>query len=424
MYEKSVLDNGARVLTETIPHYHSVCIGLWVTTGSRDEKESENGISHFIEHVLFKGTKRRSAQEIARTIDSVGGSMNGFTGRESTCFYARVLDRHLDLAVDLLSDIFLHSTFDPQEIERERLVVLQEVKTVEDTPDDYIHDLFSRTFWGDHPMGQPVIGSVERIQSFSREQIVGYFQEKYRSDRMIIAVVGNIQHNKVVELVGGAFSQVPSGSKVKDRVVPQGSSRTSVLGRKTEQVHLCLGMKGLPYGSSKRFASYVLNSILGGGMSSRLFQEIRERRGLAYSVFSYFPSYMDTGLVVVYAGTDKEKVGQAVELILKELERLKRSPIDQEELVTCKEQLKGSLLLSLESSDNRMTRLAKNEIYFNRFLSIGEVIDQIDRVTADEVNELANELFVSDHLCLTLLGPITPRRLSLDLTQVWPGGLT
>ncbi len=420
MYNKSILDNGVRVLTETIPHYDSVCIGIWVITGSRDEKESENGISHFIEHLLFKGTERRTAQEIARTIDSVGGSMNGFTGRECTCFYARVLNSHLDLAVDLLSDIFLHSTFDEQEIERERSVVLQEVRMVEDTPDDYIHDLFNRTFWGDHPMGQPVLGGVEEIQSFTRDQIVRYFGEKYRSDHIIVAVVGNVEHGKAVELVGRTFSAVRSGSKVIKRVLPQVSSKTSVLERKTEQVHFCLGVKGLAYVSSKRFASYVLNNVLGGGMSSRLFQEIREKRGLAYSIFSYLPSYIDTGLVVVYAGTGKKTVGQTIELVLKEFETLRKSPIDPEELATSKEQLKGNLLLSLESSDNRMTRLAKNEIYFNRIFSVQEIIDQIDRVTVDQVNELANELFIPDHLCLTLLGPITQKRLNRDLIQVWP----
>lgn len=423
MYQRSILDNGIRVLSETIPYYESVCIGIWVLTGSRDEKESENGISHFIEHLLFKGTETRTTQDIARAIDSVGGSMNGSTGREYTCFYAKVLDRHFDLAVDLLSDIFLHSTFDSEEIERERSVVLQEVKTVEDTPDDYVHDLFSRAFWGDHPMGRPVIGRTEKIQSFSREQIVQYFEEHYRSDRMIITVAGNVEHRKVVDIVGRAFCQVPSGSKKIKRVTPRGFSKASVLERKTEQVHFCLGTNGLAYGSSRRFASYILNTLLGGGMSSRLFQEIRERRGLAYSVFSYSPSYMDTGLLIVYAATDKKKVGQVIELILKEFEELKRSPIDKEELERSKQQLKGNLLLCLESSDNRMTRLAKNEIYFNRFLSVDEVINQIDTVTVNQINELANELFHSECLCLSLLGPITQSRLNRDLIQIWPAGL-
>jgi len=423
MEQKSVLGNGIRVLTETIPYHGSACIGIWVLNGSRDERESENGISHFIEHLLFKGTETRTAQDIARTIDSVGGSMNGFTGRECTCFYAKVLDRHIDLAVDLLSDILLHSTFDPQEIERERSVILQEVKMVEDTPDDYVHDLFSRAFWGDHPMGQPVIGRIEQIRSFSRERIVQYFKEHYRSDQMIISVAGNVEHSAVIDLVGEALSGVPSGSKSVRRVTPRGFSEASVLKRKTEQVHFCLGTEGVACVSSRRFVSHILNTVLGGGMSSRLFQEIREKRGLAYSVYSYLPSYMDTGLLVVYAATDKTTVGQAIELILKEFETLKRSPIGQEELATSKEQLKGSLLLSLESSDNRMTRLAKNEIYFGRFLSVDEVIDQINSVTVDQINELANELFRPEHLCLTVLGPITQGQLNRDLIEIWPAGL-
>ncbi len=423
MEQKSVLDNGIRVSTETVPYHGSVCIGIWVLTGSRDEQESENGICHFIEHLLFKGTETRTAQDIARAIDSVGGSMNASTGRECTCFYAKVLDNHFNLAVDLLSDVFLHSTFDPREIERERSVVLQEVKMVEDTPDDYVHDLFSRAFWGDHPMGQPVIGSVEKIQAFSREQIMRYFVERYRSDRMIISVAGNVEHSRVVDMVGEAFCQLPSGSPTIRRVTPRGSSTTSVLRRRIEQVHICLGTEGVAYGSSRRFASYLLNAVLGGGMSSRLFQEIREKRGLAYSVYSYLPSYMDTGLLVVYAATDRKTVGQVIELILKEFETLRRSPIDREELARSKEQLKGNLLLSLENSDNRMTRLARNEMYFGRFLSVDEVIDQIETVTLDQINELASELFRPEHLCLTLLGPMTQSQLNRDLIHVWPGRL-
>jgi predicted Zn-dependent peptidase len=423
MEQKTLLDNGIRVLTETVPYHGSVCIGIWVLTGSRDEKESENGISHFIEHLLFKGTENRTAQDIARAIDSVGGSMNGFTGRECTCFYAKVLDCHLDLAVDLLSDIFLHSTFDAQEIERERSVVLQEVKMVEDTPDDYIHDLFGRAFWGDHPMGQPVIGRVEQIRSFSREQIMRYFEENYRSDRMVISVAGNVEHKPVVELLERTFGKVSPGSKIGERLTPRGSSKMSVLKRKTEQVHLCLGTKGLAYVSSRRFASHILNTVLGGGMSSRLFQEIRERRGLAYSVYSYLPSYVDTGLLVVYAASDKNRIGQVVELILREFETLRRSPIGEDELATSKEQMKGNLLLSLESSDNRMTRLARNEIYFGRFMPVNEVIDQIDGVTLDQISDLANELLRPEHLCLTVLGPITEGQLNRDLKPVWPGGV-
>jgi predicted Zn-dependent peptidase len=422
MVQKSVLDNGIRLLSETIPFLDSVCIGVWVLSGSRDEEESENGVSHFIEHLLFKGTGTRTAQDIAREIDSVGGSMNGYTGREYTCFYAKVLKQHLELAVDLLSDILLHSTFDSEEMDRERSVILQEVKMVEDTPDDYIHDLFNRAFWGDHPMGQPVLGRSDNIQSLSREGIIRHFSDRYRSNRMIISVAGSIEHHEVVDVVGRAFLRVPTGSKTVERVAPSAFHKTSVLGRKTEQVHICLGTEGLAYVSPRRFVSYLLNAILGGGMSSRLFQEIRERRGLAYSVFSYIPSYIDTGLLVVYAATDKSTVTEVIRLILKEFEALRRCPVGEEELRTSKEQLKGNLLLSLESSENRMTRLAKNEIYFNRFLPVDEVIDCIDAVTIGEIRELSEELLRPEHLCLTLLGPVTESRLNRELVRVWPAG--
>ena len=420
MVRKSVLDNGIRVLSEMIPHHDAVSIGVWVLTGSRDEKDDENGVSHFIEHLLFKGTKTRTAQDIARTIDSVGGSMNGFTGRECTCFHTKVLKGHLDLAVDLLADVLLHSAFDPQEIERERSVILQEVKMVEDTPDDYVHDLFDRAFWGNHPMGQPVLGRTERIRSLSREQIVGYFQEQYQPSRMIIAVAGNVDHGRMLDLMGQAFSEVPSSAASVDRVKPETHSEISLLERGTEQVHLCLGTKGLAYVSPRRFASHVLNAVLGGGVSSRLFQEIREKRGLAYSIFSYAPSYMDTGFLAVYSAAERETVGQVVELILSEFETLRRTPIRQEELTISREQLRANLLLSLENSDNRMARLAKNEIYFHRFFSVDEVIDQIDRVTIDQVRELSNDLLRPEHFCLTLLGPMTQQQLDRDLGDLWP----
>jgi predicted Zn-dependent peptidase len=272
-------------------------------------------------------------------------------------------------------------------------------------------------------MGQSVLGRVDNIQSLSRERIVGYFDERYRSNHMIVSVAGKIEHDEVVDLVGRAFLRVPAGMKMGERVAPRAFSQRSVLGRKTEQVHICLGTKGLAYVSPRRFVSYLLNAILGGGMSSRLFQEIRERRGLAYSVFSYIPSYVDTGSLVVYAATEKNAVTEVIQLILKEFEALSHCPVGEEELRISKEQLKGNVLLSLESSDNRMTRLAKNEIYFNRFLPVDEVINRIEAVTIDEIRELSDELFRPEHLCLTLLGPVTESRLNRDLRKVWPAGL-
>jgi len=389
----------------------SVSIGIWVMTGSRDELPHENGISHFIEHLLFKGTERRTAFDIAKEIDSVGGTLNAFTGREYTCFYAKVIDKNLPLAIDLLSDIFLHSRMDEKDIERERMVILQEIKMVEDTPDDYVHDLFNRTCWGSHPLGFPICGTASQVQSFQRDQIERFFRTNYLADRIIICAAGNLEHQKVVDLVGDRFGQLATSDQPRERVKPPSISATHISRRDLEQVHFCFGTQGLHYNHSLRFASYVLNTILGGGMSSRLFQEIRENRGLAYSVYSYLPTYMDTGLVVVYAGTDEKSFDEVFQLILKEFQRLKEEPFKDGELDVAKEQLKGNLLLSLESSDNLMTRLAKNEIYFQTYQTIESILRGIDEVDEGTLKRLAHHLFDEQYFCLTVLGPMDGNRL-------------
>jgi predicted Zn-dependent peptidase len=414
-YKKTVLENGIKVVTEEIPYLKSVSIGVWVVTGSRDEEPQENGISHFIEHLLFKGTERRTAFDIAKEIDSVGGTLNAFTGREYTCFYAKVIDKNLPLAIDLLSDIFLHSLIDPKDVEKERMVILQEIKMVEDTPDDYIHDLFNRVCWGDHPIGFPIFGTTERVQSFKRDQIFRYFNENYQPNQIIICAAGNLQHQEVVELIGKTFGQIAKADKVKGRSEPHSICTTSILKRELEQVHFCLGTKGLQYNHSLRFGSYVLNTILGGGMSSRLFQEIRENRGLAYSVYSYLPAYLDSGLVVVYAGTSESSFQQVIELVFKEFCRLRTEPFQKGEIETAKEQLKGNLLLSLESSDNLMTRLAKNEIYFGSYLPVDKILEGIDRVKEEEVRSLACDFFNKQSFCLTILGPVDGNGFKQDL---------
>lgn len=410
-YQKTVLDDGIKVITEKIPYLNSVSIGVWVITGSRDEQPRENGISHFIEHLLFKGTERRTAYEIAKEIDSVGGSLNAFTGREYTCFYAKVIDKNLPLAIDLLSDIFLHPLFDAKDVEKERMVILQEIKMVEDTPDDYVHDLFNRVCWGDHPLGYPILGTSDLVQSFSRDEIYRYFKENYQPNQIVICAAGSLDHNDVVERIQKTFGQIRKAERNRERTRPQSISTTNVLNRELEQVHFCLGTKGLQYNHSLRFASYILNTILGGGMSSRLFQEIRENRGLAYSVYSYLPTYTDAGLVVVYAGTGEDTFHEVINLTLKEFNSLKGDPFRNGELETTKEQLKGNLLLGLESSDNMMTRLAKNEIYFGSYLPVGEVLRGIDQVKADEVRSLASELFDERFFCLTLLGSLNGKDL-------------
>lgn len=405
-YEKTVLSNGIKIITEAIPYLKSVSIGVWVTTGSRDEQPHENGLSHFIEHLLFKGTERRTAFDIAKEIDSVGGTLNAFTGREYTCFYAKVIDKNLPLAIDLLSDIFLHSLMDEKDIEKERMVILQEIKMVEDTPDDYVHDLFNRICWGEHPLGFPICGTAERVQSFRREQIEQFFRTHYQPDRIIICAAGNLYHQEVVDLIEATFGQIPKTNRPRERKKPLSISTIHISPRDLEQVHFCLGTQGLSYNHSLRFASYVLNTILGGGMSSRLFQEIRENRGLAYSVYSYLPTYIDTGLCVVYAGTDQRSFNEVLHLIINEFHRLKEEPFKNGELEIAKEQLKGNLLLSLESSDNLMTRLAKNEIYFETYLTVESILKGIDEVSEEMVKDLACHLFDEKYFCLTVLGPM------------------
>ncbi len=405
-YQKTVLPDGIRVITEQIPYFRSVSIGVWVVTGSRDEHPEENGISHFIEHLLFKGTERRTAFDIAKEIDSVGGTLNAFTGREYTCFYAKVIEKNMPLAIDLLSDIFLHPLLDPKDIEKERSVILQEIKMVEDTPDDYVHDLFNRVCWGNHPLGYPILGTTELVQSFTREQIQQYYKNTYQPDRIIICAAGNLSHEEIVEKIDQAFGKIPSSNQARERVKPQPVSTTNVWKRESEQVHFCLGTKGLQYNHSLRFASYLLNSILGGGMSSRLFQEIRENRGLAYSVYSYLPTYTDAGLMVVYAGTSEGSLQEVLDLVVKEFNSLKAEPFKNGELETSREQLKGNLLLSLESSDNMMTRLAKNEIYFRTYLPVEQVLQGIDAVREEHVRRLAAELLDDRYFCLTVLGPV------------------
>jgi len=405
-YQRTVLDNGIRVITEKIPYLRSVSIGVWVMIGSRDEQPDENGISHFIEHLLFKGTEKRTAFDIAKEIDSVGGTLNAFTGREYTCFYAKVIDHNLPLAIDLLSDIFLNSVMDLKDVEKERMVILQEIKMVEDTPDDYVHDLFNRVCWGDHPLGFPIYGNLELVQSFQRDQLYRFFKENYPPDRIIVCAAGNLRHQEVVDLIDETFGKIPKSNKTRTRNKPDPISTTNVWKRDLEQVHFCLGTKGLQYNHSLRFASYVLNTILGGGMSSRLFQEIRENRGLAYSVYSYLPTYIDAGLVVVYAGTNEGAFQEVIDLVLKEFKRFKNEPLKHEELETAKEQLKGNLLLSLESSDNLMTRLAKNEIYFKSYLPVATILKGIDEVKEETVQRLAGDIFDERFFCLTVLGPM------------------
>ncbi|HME62438.1 MAG TPA: pitrilysin family protein, partial [Candidatus Binatia bacterium] len=398
MFAKSVLDNGIRIVTHDMPDNRSVSVGIWVENGSRHESGSENGISHFIEHLLFKGTKRRTAAQIAEEMDAVGGVINAFTSKENTCYYAKVLDENLPLAIDLLSDIFLHSSFDAEEIERERSVILQEISQAEDTPDDYVHDLFNLDFFPNHPIGWPICGRQETVNAFRRQDIVDFFKSRYRPERVVVAAAGNIRHET---LVGEMAARLGSSDRAVSRILPNIDNETApAMGsgvyphsKALEQVHLCLGMAGIHQTHPKRYVGYVLNTLLGGGMSSRLFQEIREKRGKAYSVYSFSSSYKDVGYFGVYAGTSLESTEEVVDLIAAELKKLAGGGITEAELQRTQGQLVGSTMLGLESTDSWMSHIARNEIYFGELITTDEICRRIRAVSSDDVIELADALF-------------------------------
>lgn len=409
MFAKTVLDNGIRVVTHEMPDHRSVSLGIWVENGSRHESAAENGISHFIEHLLFKGTERRSAAQIAEEMDAVGGVLNAFTSKENTCYYAKVLDENLPLAIDLLSDIFLHSSFDAEEIERERSVILQEISQAEDTPDDYVHDLFNLDFFRDHPIGWPICGREETVTGFSRKDIVDFFRLRYRPERVVVAAAGNIRHAALVEEMAARLGAIDgrrskSGPKISGEAVPDMASGVYPHTKPLEQVHLCLGMAGIHQSHAKRYVGYVLNTLLGGGMSSRLFQEIREKRGKAYSVYSFSSAYKDVGYFGVYAGTSLEATEEVVELIAKELKKLAAGGVTDAELQRTQGQLVGSTMLGLESTDSWMSHIARNEIYFGNMVTTDEICRRIRDVSRDDVIELAGALFQADGMTLTLLG--------------------
>jgi predicted Zn-dependent peptidase len=406
-YQKTLLDNGIRVLTEAIPALESTAIGIWIQTGSRDEQAAESGLSHFIEHLLFKGTEQRSAFDISREIESVGGAINAFTGKEYTCFHAKVLKRDTALAVDILGDMVAHSVFDPQEIERERMVVVQEIKMVEDTPDDYIHDLFHHSFWGDHPLGCPITGHKERVLAFKREDICAFLQRQYTPERMIVAAAGGVDHQELVDLVHDRLGHLkPGPSAVPRQGANGGCTRMQVTHRDLEQIHFCLGTGGIPHNHKLRYAGHTLNTLLGGNMSSRLFQEVREKRGLTYSIYSFLNTYSDTGLFGVYAGTTKAEIEEVISLILQELKAIKAGQIRKEDLAAAKEYLRGGTILGLEGSDGRMTRLARDEICFDRHIPLEEVLSDLHGVAEAAIGEVAQEMLASHPLCFTLLGDV------------------
>lgn len=411
MVNRSALPNGLRVVSETMPGVPSVTVGIWVENGSRFESEQQSGISHFLEHLFFKGTKRRSAAAIAEEIDAVGGVLNAFTGKEYTCYYAKVLAEHLPLAIDLLSDIFRHSRFDPEEIDRERAVVLQEISQTEDTPDDYVHDLFNLNYWPGHPLGFPICGRAETVGRFGQKDLLDFLAARYQPNRIIVAAAGNLTHQKLVEWVEREFGDLAGITSGAVGTPPMAARGVFPFDKALEQVHICLGTKGIAQGAPERYAAYLLSTALGGGMSSRLFQEVRERRGRAYSVYSFLASYRDTGYLGIYAGTSAEWVEEVVTVIGAEMRKLVADGLRPEELARVKNQLKGNMLLGLESSDSRMNRVAKNEIYFGYDIAPSEVAARIDATANDEIIALAQRLLRPDQMALALLGDLKGRRI-------------
>lgn len=418
MIAKTVLHNGIRVITQHIPHAHSVSIGIWVASGSRNESPSQNGIAHVIEHLMFKGTNSRSSLDIAREIDSVGGVLNAFTGREFVCYYTKVLEEYLPQAMELLADIFLNSVFDEDEIDKERKVILQEIRMLEDNPDDFIHDLFHQNVWKGHPLGMPIIGTVETVEGLTRDDIVAYRRETYRAGDIIIATAGKVTHERILKLLAGLFDNVPGGGGAGNGSPPPYEKRLELVQRDLEQVLICLGTKALPQNHPKRFEALILNTILGGSMSSRLFQEVREKEGLAYSIYSYLASHSDAGTLVVSSGTTREKVAQVMEILLREMRRIKNEPVISRELEAAQALLKGNILLSLESNDNVMSKLAKNEIYFGAYQPLEDIISGLMKVSVGSINDLCQEILDDRYLTLQLMGdldgiPITPGELTL-----------
>ena len=407
---KTLLANNVRIVTKQIPHARSVSMGVWVNVGARDESNDESGLSHFIEHMIFKGTRRRTAFQIAKEFDSIGGHTNAFTTMETTCYHAKVLDVHLETMVDILSDIFLNSIFSPEEIDRERPVIMQEISMVEDTPDEYVHVLLGGNFWGDNPLGRSILGSRENILRFDTDVVRLFFKYFYQPDRIVVSAAGKLDHDRLVDLIGPAFESIRSHDAFPARITPESRSMVNLHYRDQEQVHICIGANGLSVTDPQRYAYSLLNTIFGGNMSSRLFQEIRERRGLAYSIYSFTSSHVDTGMTGVYAGVDPNRALETVDVVLAEMRRLKNTPVDPSELKGAMAFITGNILLSSESVENQMVRLAQNEIHFGRTVPLQEIVDNIESVTADDMLDLAKTIFRENRIALTMLGPATDRQ--------------
>ncbi len=416
--QREVLPNGLRLVTERMPHVRSVSIGVWLTRGSRHEPAAHEGIAHFVEHMLFKGTATRTAEDIAQQVDSIGGHLDAFTSKEYAGYFIKVLDEHLPLAVDVLADLVTTPQFDAAEIEREKKVVLEEIKMVEDTPDDLVHEIFAGAFWPGHPLGRPILGQPDTVAALDQQTLRNYFADAYVAQNFIVAAVGNIEHGRVRDLVAAAFGATPGQGSALSDTAPIAAADVVLRTKDLEQSHVCFGSPGLACGDPDRYVALALNTMLGGSMSSRLFQNVREKRGLAYSVFSSLSAYRDAGAVTIYAGCANDAVAELIDVVVGELRRLKAEPLVAGELQRAKDHLKGSLMLGLESTSSRMSHLARQDIYGDQNETLDGMLAAIDEVSEAAVMRVAHRLFSSGPLALTVLGggpehPVAAEQLSL-----------
>jgi predicted Zn-dependent peptidase len=413
---RTVLPNGLIVLTERMEHLRSVAMGVWIKSGSRCEPAETNGISHFVEHMLFKGTRSRSALHIAREMDSIGGNLDAFTSKETICFNVKSLADHVPIALDILSDLVLNPIFAPPDIERERGVILEEIKIDEDNPDVLVHELFTQSFWKGHPLGKPILGTTETVGRLDQRQLFAYHGDWFHGGNMVFSAAGNLDHDQFTEAVANKFAALPGGEALDLLSAPSPSARIQLRSKKSlEQVQICLGVPAPPITDNNRYVTLILNTVLGGGMSSRLFQTIREERGMVYSIYSDLSPYRDTGTLCVYAGTSAAKVLEVVQLVLAEFRKLKEIPLGDEELTRAKDQLRGNILLGLESSSSRMANLARQEMYFRQFFTVDEIIARIDDVSAAQVQAMAQRLFEPERIAITLLGPLQGLKLNREM---------
>jgi predicted Zn-dependent peptidase len=412
---RTVLPNGLILLTERMEYMRSVAMGVWIKSGSRCEAAETNGISHFVEHMLFKGTRSRTAQNIAREMDSIGGNLDAFTGKETICFNVKSLAEHVPIALDVLADLVLNPVFDLPDIERERGVILEEIKIDEDNPDVLVHELFTQAFWKDHPLGWPILGTTATVAGLNKRSLVDYHGDRFHGGNMIFAAAGNLDHDDFAETIARKFATLAGGATLHELPAPKAEARIVQRNKKSlEQVQICLGVPAPPITDESRYATLILNTVLGGGMSSRLFQTIREERGMAYSIYSDLSPYRDTGTLCVYAGTSAGKALEVVDLILDEFRKLKQEPLSFEELTRAKDQVKGNILMGLESSNARMANLARQEMYFHEFITVDEIIARINEVNAAQVQTMAQHLFDPARIAVTLLGRLNGVKLKRD----------